>query len=138
MIFGEKYGNINNEGSSFRIPCDDSVINGLKYEVCMEHLIKRIIQFRNDRDWKQFHSPENLAKSISIEAGELLEKFQWSSDFDLEEVKEELADVINYCIQMAIVLDLDIVEIVNEKIDKNEVKYPVSKAKGTCKKYTDL
>lgn len=67
----------------------------------MEGLIKRIIKFREDRDWRQFHSPENLAKSISIEAAELLENFQWNGEYELDRVKEELADVMIYCILMA-------------------------------------
>lgn len=80
-----------------------------------------------------------MAKSISIEAGELLECFQWSdSDFNKEAVLEELADVMNYCIQMSQALDVDLLEVVNAKIDKNAAKYPVKKAKGSAKKYTEL
>ena len=101
--------------------------------------INRIRRFTSDRDWDQFHSPANLAKSISIEASELLECFQWSDeDYDLEHVKEELADVLVYCIDMADKLDLDIDEIINSKMDKNEKKYPVEKAYGSAKKYSDL
>lgn len=104
-----------------------------------EKTIERIKQFTQDRDWDQFHSPENLAKSISIESGELLECFQWSNEnYDRNAVSEELADVINYCVMLADKLDFDIDEIVNRKIDKNEQKYPVEKAKGTSKKYTEL
>ena len=96
-----------------------------------EETIKRILQFTVDRDWDQFHSPANLAKSISIEANELLECFQWSdTGYDINEVKEELADVIVYCIDMLDKLNLDADEIVNAKMDQNEAKYPVSKAKG--------
>lgn len=92
-----------------------------------------------DRDWDQFHSPANLAKSISIEANELLECFQWSDDdYDIEHVKEELADVIVYCRNMLDKLGLDEDEIVNAKMDKNEAKYPVEKSKGSNKKYTEL
>lgn len=98
----------------------------------------RIAQFTADRDWDQFHSPENLAKSIAIEAGELLECFQWSSCADKNELKEELADVMNYCIQLAQKEGLDICEILNEKIDKNETKYPVEKSKGVSTKYDKL
>lgn len=84
-----------------------------------------------DRDWEQFHSPGNLAKSISIEANELLECFQWSdTDYELEHVKEELADVLVYCQDLLDRLELDADEIVNRKMDKNERKYPVEKAKG--------
>jgi NTP pyrophosphatase (non-canonical NTP hydrolase) len=101
--------------------------------------IKRILQFTTDRDWDQFHSPANLAKSISIEANELLECFQWSDeDYDLEHVKEELADVIVYCVDMLDKLNLDADEIVNAKMEKNEAKYPVEKAKGSSAKYTEL
>ena len=73
----------------------------------MEELINKIIKFNEERDWDQFHSPENLAKSISIEAGELLECFQWNNEFDISEVKEELADVINYCLLLADKLKLN-------------------------------
>lgn len=104
-----------------------------------EETVERILKFTKDRDWEQFHTPENLAKSIAIEAGELLECFQWSTtDFKQEAVEEELADVINYCVQMADVLGLDLDEIVNKKIGQNEKKYPVEKAKGNSKKYTEL
>lgn len=104
-----------------------------------DETIERIIQFTKDRDWDQFHSPANLAKSISIEAGELLECFQWSdTDYDLQAVAEELADVINYSVLLADKTGLDIDEIVNRKIDRNEQKYPVEKARGTSKKYTEL
>ena len=87
----------------------------------------------------KFHSPSNLAKSISIEANELLECFQWNdTEFDLEAVKEELADVMNYCIQMSQVLNVDIIDIINAKMDKTEKKYPVDKAKGVSTKYNKL
>lgn len=101
--------------------------------------IDRIRKFSADRDWDQFHSPANLAKSISIEAGELLECFQWNeNNFDLNEVKEELADVLIYCRNLLDKLGLDEDSIVNEKMDKNEEKYPVEKAKGKSDKYTKL
>ena len=101
--------------------------------------IQRIKQFTEDRDWDQFHTPVNLAKSISIEASELLECFQWSdTDFNREHVCEELADVMNYCIQMADKLDVDLDQIINDKIDQNEKKYPVEAAKGSAAKYTEL
>lgn len=101
--------------------------------------IDRIRKFTADRDWEQFHSPANLAKSISIEAAELLECFQWSdTDYDLEHVKEELADVIVYCQDMLDKLGLDVDEIVNDKMTKNEAKYPVEKAKGSAAKYDEL
>ena len=105
----------------------------------MEELIKEIKQFNEERDWDKFHSPENLAKSISIEAGELLECFQWESEnYNKGEVSEELADVFTYCIQMAMKLDVDPKEIVLKKLDKTKKKYPVEKAKGVSTKYNKL
>ena len=104
-----------------------------------DRTIQRIKQFTEDRDWDQFHTPVNLAKSISIEASELLECFQWSdTEFNREHVCEELADVMNYCIQMADKLDVDLDQIINDKIDQNEKKYPVETAKGSAAKYTEL
>ena len=104
-----------------------------------EQIKQRIDKFVIERDWRQFHTPSNLAKSISIEASELLECFQWSdTDYDLEHVKEELADVLNYCIQMSQVLNLDIVDILNAKMDKTEKKYPLEKSKGVSTKYDKL
>lgn len=104
-----------------------------------QETIDRIRQFTEDRDWDQFHTPANLAKSISIEANELLECFQWSNtEFDLGHVKEELADVIVYCQNMLDKLQLDPDEIVNAKMDKNEQKYPVEKARGNAAKYDQL
>lgn len=101
--------------------------------------IERIRKFSEDRDWDQFHSPANLAKSISIEANELLECFQWSDDnYDINEVKEELADVLVYCRNMLDKLNLDEDEIINAKMEQNERKYPVSKAKGKSDKYNKL
>ena len=84
----------------------------------MKRVIEEIRRFSDERDWDQFHSPENLAKSIAIEAGELLECFQWSNEYDKEKVTEELADVMNYCVQMADKLDVDIEEIMLDKIKK--------------------
>ena len=104
----------------------------------MEELMKKTVEFTRERDWDQFHSPENLAKSISIEAGELLECFQWNNDYNLDEVKEELADVINYCLLMADKLGVDPKQIVLDKIEKNAKKYPVEKAKGVSTKYNKL
>lgn len=101
--------------------------------------IDRIRKFTKDRDWDQFHSPANLAKSISIEANELLECFQWSeTEYDLQHVKEELADVLVYCRDMLDKLGLDEDEIVNMKMDQNEAKYPADKARGTSSKYNEL
>lgn len=105
----------------------------------MKETMERIKKFRDDRDWQQFHTPSNLAKAISIESGELLEEFLWDNDnFNLQNVKEELADVMIYCIHMANTLDVNIEDIINMKMDKNEMKYPVEKAKGKSTKYTEL
>ncbi|MCI6410025.1 MAG: nucleotide pyrophosphohydrolase [Lachnospiraceae bacterium] len=108
-----------------------------------QETIYQILKFRDDRDWKQFHNPKDLAISISLEAAELLEVFQWSGSDTLceqkkDKIKEELADVINYCVLMADVCGLDMDEIVQEKIKINNEKYPVKKAKGKSDKYSEL
>ena len=100
-----------------------------------DETIRRVIQFRDDRDWRQFHTPKDLAISLSLEAAELLEVFQWSgTDLAcrdrLDRIREELADVLSYCVLMADVCGLDLDEILNEKVDKNTAKYPVEKARG--------
>ncbi len=105
--------------------------------------INQVLKFRDDRNWKQFHNPKDLAISISLEAAELLEVFQWSAEdiaceSKTDKIREELADVINYCILMADVCGIDLDEIVQEKIKKNNEKYPVEKAFGSKKKYTEL
>ena len=108
-----------------------------------DETIQRVLRFRDDRDWRQFHTPKDLAISMSLEAAELLELFQWSGT-DLEcreklpQLREELADVLSYCILLADVCGLDLDEIMNEKVDKNEAKYPVDKARGRSAKYTEL
>ncbi len=104
---------------------------------------RKILQFRDDRNWKQFHNPKDLAISISIEAAELLENFQWSgADLNVpeksEKIAEELADVLIYCALMADVMGLDITELVTDKLRKNSEKYSVDKAFGSSKKYTEL
>jgi NTP pyrophosphatase (non-canonical NTP hydrolase) len=105
----------------------------------IDDLIKRIDKFNKDREWDQFHSLSNLSKSISIEAAELLENFQWSdSNYNLDNVKEELADVMNYCLQMCIKLNLNPIDIINNKMDITEKKYPVGKSKGKSIKYNKL
>ena len=108
-----------------------------------QETIYQILKFRDDRDWKQFHNPKDLAISISLEAAELLEVFQWSGSDTLceqkkDKIKVELADVINYCVLMADVCGLDMDEIVQEKIKINNEKYPVKKAKGKSDKYSEL
>ena len=106
----------------------------------MNEALSRLRQFRDDRDWKQFHNPKDLSLALSVEAAELLELFLWKSpeEADANKVKEELADVIAYALLLADTYDLDVEQIVLDKINQNEKKYPVSKAKGTAKKYTEL
>lgn len=105
----------------------------------MKKIIEEIKIFNKERDWDKFHSTENLAKSISIEAGELLECFQWDSEkYNREEVCEELADVFTYCILMAIKLEVDPEEIILKKLEKTKKKYPIEKAKGVSTKYNKL
>lgn len=108
-----------------------------------DETIQRVLKFRYDRDWRQFHTPKDLAISLSLEAAEVLELFQWSgTDLDCavkrDRLREELADVLSYCILMADVCGLDLDEIMNEKVSKNEAKYPVEKARGNAAKYTEL
>jgi len=103
-----------------------------------QEVIEALRKFVAERDWKQFHSPENLAKSISIESAELLELYQWGEEPNLERVREELADVLAYCFHLADNLGIDIDEAVLAKINKNEVKYPVEKSRGTSAKYDRL
>ena len=103
-----------------------------------KELLEALRQFVADRDWQQFHTPENLAKSISIEAAELLELYQWSEPSDLSEVSDELADVITYCLLLAYRYDLDIEKIVLEKLEKTKAKYPVEKSFGSSEKYDRL
>ena len=108
-----------------------------------QETINQVLQFRDDRNWKQFHNPKDLALSISLEAAELLEIFQWSGSDTVceskkDKIREELADVLNYCILMADVCGLDMDEIVQNKIKCNNVKYPVEKAKDSAKKYDEL
>lgn len=104
-----------------------------------QETIERIRKFTEERDWDQYHTPANLAKSITIEASELLECFQWSdTEFELSHVREELADVLVYCRNLLDKLDLDEDEIVNAKMTLNEAKYPVEKAKGKSNKYDRL
>lgn len=108
-----------------------------------QETVDMIINFRDEREWKQFHNPKDLAISISLEASELLEAFQWSGsdvsgDTKMDKIKEELADVLIYCVHMADVCGLDIDQIVQDKMKKNNEKYPVDKAKGKSNKYSEL
>lgn len=108
-----------------------------------QETIEQVLKFRDDRNWKQFHNPKDLAISISLEAAELLEIFQWSAEDTrcedkMDKIREELADVLNYCILMADVCGLDLDDIVLEKVKRNALKYPVEKAFGSKEKYTEL
>lgn len=106
----------------------------------IKKITDKLIKFRNERDWEQFHNPKDLALAINIEAGELLENFLWKSpeEANIEKIKEELADVFAYALLLAEKYDFDVKEIVLDKILKNGEKYPVDKAKGTAKKYNEL
>lgn len=108
-----------------------------------QETIDRVLKFRDDRNWKQFHNPKDLAISLSLEAAELLEVFQWSGadltcEGKMDKIREELADVVNYSILMADACGLDLDEIVTEKVKRNDEKYPVEKAYGCKKKYTEF
>ena len=105
----------------------------------MKKIVERLKKFRDDRNWHRFHTPSNLAKSIVLEASELLENFQWDEDnVDLQNIKHELADVMAYCLLLSEHYKLDVETILNEKIDINEKKYPINKSYNTAKKYTEL
>ena len=112
----------------------------------LEILVKRLRDFAADRDWDQFHSPKNLSMALIAETAELLEHFQWLTEEQsaslpedkLAEVREELADILIYLVRLADKLDTDLFQAAIRKIEKNEKKYPVEKAKGTAKKYTEL
>lgn len=105
-----------------------------------EEIVQALLKFRNERDWEQFHNPKDLALAINVEAGELLELYLWKefSEANTEKIKEELADVFAYAFLLAEKYNLDVKQIVLEKIRKNAIKYPVDKAKGTAKKYDEL
>ena len=105
-----------------------------------DKLTEALIQFRNERDWEQFHNPKDLAIALSLEASELLENFLWKQpqDADITKIKEELADVLAYALLIAKHYDLNVEDIVLDKIAKNALKYPADKAKGSAKKYTEL
>lgn len=103
-----------------------------------DEVLQQLRSFVAERDWKQFHTPENLAKSVSIEAAELLELFQWGNDADESDIKDELADVLTYCILLADQYGLDPYELVIEKLEKTKEKYPVEKSKGKSEKYDRL
>jgi dCTP diphosphatase len=112
----------------------------------IEKLADILEKFAEERDWNQFHTPKNLSMALAVEVAELLEKFQWLSEKQsqelpeekLEEIKDELGDIFNYLIRIASKLNIDLISAANEKIKKNALKYPVEKAKGNARKYTEL
>ena len=106
----------------------------------LEQLIEKLIQFRDARDWEQFHNPKDLALALNVEAGELLELFLWKKpeEADKEKVKEELADILSFALLLAHKYNLDVKQMVLDKIASNDKKYPVEKAKGNAKKYDEL
>jgi NTP pyrophosphatase (non-canonical NTP hydrolase) len=109
-------------------------------------VVKRLEEFRKQRDWEQFHDPKNLAEAISIEASELLEKFLWKNvnesrelpEEKIKDIREEVADIFNFLVYFCLELDIDLFEEVKKKIEKNAKKYPVDKSKGKADKYTEL
>lgn len=111
-----------------------------------QDIVSRIIAFRDARDWKQFHNPKDLSISLALETAEVLEHFQWKNEKEIDkhvknnkdEIAEELADVLNYLIILAHDFDIDLLKAEEDKITKNENKYPQDKAKGNHKKYTEL
>ena len=123
-----------------------SVERGARDEVTLEGLRDRLRAFADARDWNQFHTPKNLAIALSVEAGELLEHFQWISGKDsltlppdkLAEIEQEMADVLLYLVRLADTLNVDLVRAADKKIDTNARKYPVEKSRGSSKKYTEL
>lgn len=101
----------------------------------MNDIKEKLRLFNKARDWEQFHTPENLAKSISIEAAELLECFQWNNEYDIHAVSDEVADIVMYCIMFADKINIDLKKEILRKLDENNKKYPVSKCKGSSSKY---
>lgn len=116
--------------------------------VTIEELKRLIVKFRDDREWKKYHTPKDLAISISVEANELLEIFQWKTNEEVEillknkenfeKVIEELADVTTYCLNMADIIGVDLSDAVKKKVKQNSEKYPIEKIKGNYRKYTEL
>lgn len=106
----------------------------------IKEITQALLKFRDEREWAQFHNAKDLALALNIEAGELLEAFLWkpSEQADIDEVREELADVVAFALLLAEKYDLDVKQIVLQKIEQNALKYPVEKARGSAKKYTEL
>lgn len=123
--------------------CSHDWTGFFKMGVSFNQAKDEVLQFRDKRDWSHFHNPKDLAISISLEAAELLELFQWSGeDIEVEQkqadMKDELADIMIYCIYMADKLGIDVAEAISEKVAKNDAKYPAEKARGVARKYTEL
>ena len=112
----------------------------------IKEIVEKIKEFRDDRDWMQFHNPKNMAVSIAIEAAELLQEFQWKNEQEVtehirehkERVQDEIADIAVYIFELAENLEIDLIKAMNAKIEKNKLKYPIDKSKGSAKKYTEL
>jgi NTP pyrophosphatase (non-canonical NTP hydrolase) len=112
----------------------------------LDAVVKKIIKFRDERDWYQFHSPKNLAEAINIEASELLEIFLWMTteqskklgEAEIKSVKNEVADIFIFLTYLCHHFGIDLLDSVNEKIEQNSIKYPISKSKGSSKKYNEL
>ena len=126
---------------------DSNPILTLRLIMNIDKIRKRLEKFTKDRDWEQFHSPKNLSMALSVEVAELVEIFQWSNSGGLDEItdpekrekiKEEIADIFIYLIKISSKLDFDLDVIINEKIDRNEKKYPIEKSKGKSLKYNEL
>ena len=106
----------------------------------IDKIINALIKFRDERDWKKFHNPKDLAIALNIEVSELLELFLWKNceDADIDKIKDEIADILSYALLLAKTYDLNISQIIFDKIKKNSTKYPITKSKGTNKKYNEL
>jgi NTP pyrophosphatase (non-canonical NTP hydrolase) len=116
------------------------ISTGKKRMASIKKITESLREFRDERDWDQFHNPKDVAIALSIEASELLELFLWkrADEANLERVKEELADVFAFAFLLADKYGLDVQQIIQDKIEKNKLKYPIEKAKGSAKKYTEL
>jgi len=132
---------------NYKIIILSNLTGGLKIIMSLERLTQTIVEFRDKREWKQFHNPKDLAISLSIEASELLECFQWKNNNEInellksdsrEDVEEEIADIGNYLLLLCNELGIDLIKTIEKKLIKNEIKYPVEKSKGNSTKYNKL
>lgn len=102
----------------------------------LQEILSQLIEFRDDRNWKQFHTPSNLVKSISIEANELLENYQWGDEHaNIKNIKEEVADIFGYLLLYCYEMNIDLIQVSKQKIELNKKKYPINKSYGSSKKY---